>query len=588
MKPVPPVLAVLFVFASTAPAVQVGSLPDLLPATAGSLPTRSGSLFVPAAKLDLDGFRLAFLVDEALHGDRNGDGDAVDHVLQVTNLATRQQTNTGLAVLRVGSQQQSFAMDGGHVLCLVSEADQGVDLNADGDQFDSVLHVFDASSGLATNLGVAGNPTDFRLRDGLCVVLVAEPVQGGIDLDGNGSTIDSVPHVWDAATGVLTNLAVPAASVTTAGGIVVYEATEVNGDLNGDGDPLDRVLHAYDSVTGTTTNFGTATYDPGFFSAPLRIAVSGTQALQLVGEAEQGQGSLNGDADATDLVLHVHDLVAGTTTNTALASGDYRPLAPYVVGERFAYFLVDEAAQGAGSLNADADVLDRVLFSFDAQTASTTNAGLAAQSLDADAALAVVLVREAGQGATDLNGDGDAVDFVPHVWDAGAQVSTAFAFAAQGGDLLLGLPAHPPRVGGGLVAFAVLEQADGATDRNGDGDTNDRVLFVYDSERAQLFPLSVAVPLLGRTFEPRAERVAFLVDEAGQAADLTGDGDQVDTVAQFWIRSSATARTTRRAALSNDDVSPFEQGAAIVCCQLQASPLLGFVATSLLAGVSAR
>src|SRR5262245_34958906 len=86
-------------------------------------------------------------------------------------------------------------------------------------------------------------------------------------------------------------------------------------------------------------------------------------------------------------------------------------------------------------------------------------------------------VSEPDQGA-DLNGDGDKEDFVLHVRRAadGAVINLGLAVqdvAGSGGRLGIS------SVSGDLVAFAVGEQAQGGTDLNGDGDTNDFVLHVY-------------------------------------------------------------------------------------------------------------
>ena len=79
-------------------------------------------------------------------------------------------------------------------------------------------------------------------------------------------------------------------------------------------------------------------------------------------------------------------------------------------------------------------------------------------------------VSEATEGMRDLNGDGDASDFVFHLYDLQESTvrSTGRAVhAAQGYRLVPG-----------LAAWLVPEADEGAQDLNGDGDVDDLVLHV--------------------------------------------------------------------------------------------------------------
>ena len=77
---------------------------------------------------------------------------------------------------------------------------------------------------------------------------------------------------------------------------------------------------------------------------------------------------------------------------------------------------------------------------------------------------------ESAQGGTDLNGDGDATDFVVHVFNASNRQTTNLGLAATSGSL---------QGDGQLLGFRVRETEQGNTDLNGDGDTNDDVLHVF-------------------------------------------------------------------------------------------------------------
>jgi len=120
-----------------------------------------------------------------------------------------------------------------------------------------------------------------------------------------------------------------------------------------------------------------------------------------------------------------------------------------------------------------------------------------------------------GESAADLNGDGDAQDEVVHVFDA-----------ATGQVDNLGLALLPfsltffPTVDGEYVVVPVNEKAQGATDLNGDGDTQDNVVFLHHAPSGRTLNLGLA----GRGLPSRGAHGLFLVDEAEQGVDLTGDG----------------------------------------------------------------
>jgi hypothetical protein len=75
--------------------------------------------------------------------------------------------------------------------------------------------------------------------------------------------------------------------------------------------------------------------------------------------------------------------------------------------------------------------------------------------------------RESDQGATDLNGDGDTLDYVGHLRDLSVGATTNLELATE-----------TIAVAGATVAFRVNESQQGMTDLNGDGDASDSVLFV--------------------------------------------------------------------------------------------------------------
>lgn len=79
---------------------------------------------------------------ESLAGDLNGDGDTEDRVLHFADLDTGATRNTRLAL------SEEFALDfpatfPGQVFCNVGEAEQGADLNGDGDLDDDLLFLLE-------------------------------------------------------------------------------------------------------------------------------------------------------------------------------------------------------------------------------------------------------------------------------------------------------------------------------------------------------------------------------------------------------------------------------------------------------------
>jgi len=99
-------------------------------------------------------------------------------------------------------------------------------------------------------------------------------------------------------------------------------------------------------------------------------------------------------------------------------------------------------------------------------SSAQTNLGLATSGtsdvrLDGD--LIATIVSESNQGNTDLNGDGDSSDRVPHLFDATTGTTTNLTLAS-GSSIELD---------GDLLAFTVKESEQGpapGTDLNGDGE----------------------------------------------------------------------------------------------------------------------
>lgn len=501
----------------------------------------------------ISGDRVAFRAYETQEGkDLNGDGDTNDPVLHLYDDADGSITNLGLAQSVVMSATDLHLKD--DILAfVVYEPRQGTNLNGDTTLDDFVPHVYDIETATTTNLGLEGR---HPIRgEGFLAFLVREGMQEQ-DLNGDSDQEDSVAHVFDIATAATSNLGLtsygPGFSVGTT--IAAFWVPESTVDLNGDGDLSDRVTQLYDATTGTILNPGLAT---------LAADVAGRFVALLVSEADQGT-DLNGDSDTNDRVLFLYDGDTGTTTNVGLWTEGL------ALTERLAAFTVPEALQGT-DLNGDGDLLDRGLHIFDRASGTITNLGLAPTSLAAAGAWVAFGVSEWAQGGTDLNGDGDADDAVLHVYDADSATTTDLGLAinpvlamddsllmvrvfeaGQGdtdlngdgdtSDLILHAVDLVDRsiTNLGLIPFTTsqvvnrrfgfnVKEAEVGQDLNGDGDMADNVIHLYDGVQGALHNLKLATvlpgPVLGEKF------LAFAVREQTQGTtDLNGDGDFSDTV----------------------------------------------------------
>jgi len=252
------------------------------------------------------------------------------------------------------------------------------------------------------------------------------------------------------------------------------------------------------------------------------VVLAGGEVVVLVDEFDQGE-DLNGDGDTNDFVPHVWTGI-GPVVNLGVAA--YELGTPVALDSGGVVFLVDETAQDSTDLNGDGDAVDFVPHVWTGSL-PLVNLGAAASEVTPPAALnggAVAFLGDELAQGEDLNGDLDLNDTVPLVW-MGSLPLTNLATAAQPGSSLVAI--------GGGVAFRASESDQGGvgTDLNGDGDTADAVPQVW----LGLFPLVNLGVAGSELLVLRNEAgLAFIADEAAQQADLNGDGDQLDGVAQVW------------------------------------------------------
>ncbi len=461
---------------------------------------------------EIQGDFVAIRTSEARAGgtDLNGDGDTTDFVLQVFDWSTGLVRNSGLEA------SGGFRMAGRYIAFTVLESRQGAtDLNGDGDTADLVQHVYDAETGVAANLGLA--TSTFRIEGDLLAFTVIESAQGASDRNGDGDTKDGVLHLYRPSTGALTNVGLDAAGGFVSSGthvaFAVSESNQGGSDRNGDGDALDSVLHVVQASDGSTTNLGAATLS-------LQFQLDANLVAFVVRESSQGNQNLNGDSDINDNVLHLYDIADMTTSNLGRATTSFQ-LSGGVVA-----FAQPESGQGAADANGDGDVFDEVLHYFEAASSTMTSLSSAVEGFQLDAGHLAFGVREFRQAATDLNGDGDTADLVLHLHDVAAGSTVNL-----GTDATLGFKLD----GETLLAFGAWEPGQGAGDLNGDGDISDFVLHVYDIVSGTVINLEVDPSGGFQSFQLDGKTLTFGVQEQAQGAtDLNLDGDTADIVLHFF------------------------------------------------------
>jgi hypothetical protein len=256
-------------------------------------------------------------------------------------------------------------------------------------------------------------------------------------------------------------------------------------------------------------------------------AALGPHILVAVSELQMG-ADLNGDADTNDLVVHHVEATTDAVTNLGFAVAG-RILAS---DARFA-FLVPEGAQGATDLDGDGDATDAMWFFFDPARppgpANPSPAGVVSTAVPLPAAATqggFVFVESEAAANLDRNGDGDRVDLLAVTF---AEASLALQFR-----LVPVATARPLVARAGRVLFCASETAQ-PSDFNMDGDALDTVLVGVDftTPAALLVPVGAGRPraVANLPYALTGGEAVYLIDEASEAAfDFNGDGDATDAV----------------------------------------------------------
>jgi hypothetical protein len=474
-----------------------------------------------ATTLAADGHLLLVAASEAQAGrDLNADGDAFDHVLYVLDLDDGSTVALGLA-LDTAAPDMLAVVRGELVLFAVSEQASGArDQNGDGDANDRVAFLYDARNGSTRGLGFAlslAGGANLAL-DAERAAFVASELDQESDLDGDGQRGSHVLFVYDVATRAFVNSGLDTPSpLFLEDGAVAFFRNETATDQNGDGDLDDRaVLQVFDATTLALRNSALAT-DGG-----KPVFAGGTW---LVGVPELAQRSdLDGDGLRASVVVHAFD-PDGTVRNLGVACIDV-PCARAAPAGVAPLFALRVAEAGRADLNLDGDVFDVVAALYDPLAARFVNVGVASATPPLFAGGVLAFLASESANGRDLDDDGDTLDVVAVVADlaTGTPTSTGQdALALQGSDEFL------------LLARS---ERNAAIDWNVDGDLADVVVHVFDPRKSTTTNTGVAS---AGVFGASASSVLFSADEAGEEADLNGDGDRVDAVFTLFDLAAQSA-----------------------------------------------
>jgi len=273
---------------------------------------------------------IAFLTDEfRVDEDLNNDTDKDDIVIRYYDIASGTTNNTG----EVG---YDVAVDNGIITFTVSEEEFGEDLNEDGNIIDRFIWYYNVSTGLTFNATTILGA--YASKDGNIIAFETWEEWDNIDLNGDGDTFDSVIRYYNMSTETIVNTTAVGYEPSIDGNIIAFY-TEESGvdDLNGDGDYSDRIIRYYNISSGTITN--TAVY--GTFPC-----VKGNIIAFETWEPDFGE-DLNGDGSLDDNIIRYYDISTGTTFTTA-AVGYYASVDADMIAFNTYESSVDEDLNGDG------------------------------------------------------------------------------------------------------------------------------------------------------------------------------------------------------------------------------------------------
>lgn len=440
---------------------------------------------------------VAFVVPEAGQGvDLNNDGDTSDAVLQVRDLKKGTVANSGR-----DAGGGPLYVDSAVVAYACREANQGQDLNNDGDMADSIAQLYIIRTKDTVNLGIA---VENYSMEGLILAMEVPEAQQNRDYNGDNDKNDRVLLLYVVRRSQLLNPKETVLSHRIGGAFIAFTSAEAleDKDLNNDNDKLDTVVRVFDIPFRQTLNPKRACSGEYEFA--------GTDLALLCPEAQQGNADLNGDGDTDDDVLLTYNVNSELVTRSNSAGSTL------ALDGKQAIITTAESDQGT-DLNGDGDQADTVVRAWDVKQRGFVGTPLAVEGRPVvDDNYAAFRVSEAGQGNVDLNGDGDTLDAVLHVLDTKKRTVTNLQLAAD--ELFLYRE---------ILLFQVSEASQGNLDRNGDADKLDNTFAAYNLKKKTLS----TGPAVDGIYDTNGKDIVVAVSEAGEGnVSRNGDGDTADQV----------------------------------------------------------
>lgn len=536
-------------------------------------PRSTSQSVVVGAPVEINERFVAYLADEASTGaggtDFNGDGDVIDAIAVVVNVANQDERTLDVAASNLAMVRTNA--NGAHLYLVTDEALDGTDWDGDTVLDDTVL--------LHVDVNLAG-PVEFvSLLGGTQLAKVGTRVYFGDDGSTLVSPDTSIQYVDVAAPTTVVRVSNADAANTLApvllgseDGMIFLsldETVELR-DLNGDADMLDAdVLALLDGTdpAALVVEVPLAMQDASTPVRALDIGTSWVVAL-LVDEAGQGAQNLNDpvlfgaswkptqcatfeDADATDEVLFFLDYLAFVTnpfTDAPVNSGLVGADRVLIVDDGSAVHVATvspETSEGTCDLNGDGDTLDRILrwteatepvlpFTGVNQLQALFNVAGGTRGATALSQRFVAVISELEDGR-DHDGDPasdnnlvawlDPADGTSAAWQFDHSNPGGGAIDAVGTAWMGEQDGAPTRLGVGF-------EEDFFGDINGDGDTLDSVpTFVrFNGPGTELdFPgPTVAVAASNAGIQIVNDLAFYRVDEAADDRDWNQDGDQTD------------------------------------------------------------
>jgi len=414
-------------------------------------------------------------------------------LLPVLSLGTEPVQTLPVTIRNYGisSDYAGQAPERGWLIVNVREVDHATDLDGDGEIGSTVLHLVDLSNDEVVNTGLASSYSAFSTDPNdpgrRVLALVPDPLEP--------PAARRVVYYDTRAKEVLETeiaLALSPVSIDFNDSGLVFDLSEFlaalhldssESDLNGDAD-------WDDSVTFWSDGFGS----PRALATGRPVALRGSQLLATL--SENGETELNGDQNLSDTVPAILDV---TTFDAAVVPLSLGPWNKGLFRER------NELASPQG------------------------------QDWFA------VRVFEAGQGNADLNGDGDDLDDVLHIYFEEQGVSINLGVAVD--ELIEAelVPGYDASAGADWLAYTVDERLQGE-DLDGNGSREDHVFVLRDLQGSE--PLLVRSSRYPTEIQQWGRYLSFW--KLSPMPDAPWAFDVVDYQQRtLMIHDTLTGRTTR-------------------------------------------